>query len=46
MASKPLPSSGGYFNDKMISILEGGSKKSTPKKNTVKKPTSSGKKGK
>lgn len=32
MASKTLPSSGGYFNKKMIAILEGDTKKSESKK--------------
>ena len=34
MASKTLPSSGGYFNKKMIAILEGDTKKSEGKKST------------
>lgn len=32
MASKSLPSSSGYFNKKMIAILEGDTKKSDNKK--------------
>ena len=40
MASKTLPSSNGYFNKKMIAILEGDTKKSDnkrPAKNTSSK---------
>lgn len=42
MASKTLPSSNGYFNKKMIAILEGDTKKSSEKKSANKK--NSGKK--
>ena len=40
MASKNLPSSSGYFNKKMLDILEKGEKKQTT---TSKKTTSGGK---
>lgn len=38
MASKTYPSSGGYFNKKMLAILESDTK-SESKKTTSKKPT-------
>lgn len=34
MASKTLPSSSGYFNKKMLAILEGDTKKADSKKST------------
>ena len=34
MASKKLPSSAGYFNKEMLSILEKGEKKTSSKKST------------
>ena len=34
MASKTLPSSGGYFNKEMLAILKKGEEKTTSKKKT------------
>lgn len=44
MAGKRLPGSSGYFNDKMLAILEGDTKK--PTKKPASKPTKTVKKGK
>lgn len=44
MAKKSLPASTGYFNDKMLKILEQGETKTTKKSSTKTSKTKSGKK--
>ena len=44
MTSKPLPSSSGYFNKKMLNILDAGEKKTANKNTTTSKNTGSKKK--
>lgn len=44
MASKSLPSSSGYFNKKMLSILDAGEKKPASKNTTTTKSTGGKKK--
>lgn len=44
MASKPLPSSSGYFNKKMLSILDAAEKKPASKNTATSKNTGSKKK--
>lgn len=40
--AKTLPASSGYFNKKMLDILEGDTKKPAEKKSTQKKPAKKG----